>query len=120
MNAAYKIKFHGTGSWNAARNKSIYPVNKNGLIRSKISRGINDIADPMNTVLIVTIIGVTLFLKNVESIKHKHEIESITPEEITNARKNLQRMSPSERKSNPLWKTARSPTPRMTQLTPTV
>jgi len=56
----------------------------------------------MNTVLIVTIIGVTLFLKNVESIKHKHEIESITPEEITNARKNLQRMSPSERKSNPL------------------
>ena len=61
-----------------------------------------DIADPINTALIVTIIGVTLFLKKVESIKHKQEIESITPDEIVKARKNLQIISPSERKSRPL------------------
>ena len=29
---AFKIIFQGTGSWNDAKNKSIYPVNKYGLI----------------------------------------------------------------------------------------
>ena len=60
---AFKIIFQGTGSWNDAKNKSIYPVNKYGLIISKIWRGIKDIAEPIKTVLIVIIIGVTLFLK---------------------------------------------------------
>ena len=50
------------------------------------------------------IIGVTLFLENVEIIKHKLEIASITPHDIKYARKNLHNISPSERNNNPLWK----------------
>ena len=62
----------------------------------------NEIAEPINTALIVIIIGVTLFLENVESIKHKLDIASITPAEIINAKKNLHKISPSERNKSPL------------------
>ena len=48
---AFKIIFQGTGSWNDAKNKSIYPVNKYGSINSKMSIGINEIAEPMKTIL---------------------------------------------------------------------
>lgn len=58
-------------------------------------------AEPIKTVLIVIIIGVTLFLKKVDSIKHKHEIVSITPVDIINAKKNLQSISPSDKNNNP-------------------
>ena len=120
ITVAFLINPHGTGSWNAAKNKSIYPVNRYGLTNSKISRGINEIAEPIKTALIVMIIGVTLFLENVEIIKHKLEIASITPHDIKYARKNLHNISPSERNNNPLWKTARSPIPRKMQLIPSV
>ena len=68
---------------------------------SNISKGINEIAEPIKTVLIVIIIGVTLFLKKVDNIKHKHDIDSITPVEIANAKKNLHNISPSDKKSRP-------------------
>ena len=42
-----------------------------------MSIGINLIAVPIKTTLIVEIIGVTLFLENDENIKHKKEIVSI-------------------------------------------
>ena len=113
---AFKIIFQGTGSWNDAKNKSIYPVNKYGLIISKIWRGIKDIAEPIKTVLIVIIIGVTLFLKKVDNIKHKLLIVIINIVEIINARKNLQIISPSERNNNPRWNTAKSPTPKNKEL----
>ena len=113
---AFKIIFQGTGSWNDAKNKSIYPVNKYGLIISKIWRGIKDIAEPIKTVLIVIIIGVTLFLKKVDNIKHKLLIVIITIVEIINARKNLQIISPSERNNNPRWNTAKSTTPKNKEL----
>ena len=91
---AFKIIFQGTGSWNDAKNKSIYPVNKYGLIISKIWRGIKDIAEPIKTVLIVIIIGVTLFLKKVDNIKHKLLIVIITIVEIINAiEENIKRAS---------------------------
>ena len=47
------------------------------------------------------IIGVTLFLKNVDSMKHSDEIESITTVEILNANKNLQTISPSDKNNKP-------------------
>ena len=68
---------------------------------SKISNGIKEIAEPINTVLIVIIIGVTLFLKNVDSIKHSDAIESITPVDIEKAKKNLHIISPSDKNNNP-------------------
>tara|TARA_B100001029_G_C15016139_1_gene427467 strand:- start:263 stop:439 length:177 start_codon:yes stop_codon:yes gene_type:complete len=48
-----------------------------GLIISKMSIGMNLIAVPIKTILIVEIIGVTLFLEKDENIKHKKEIVSI-------------------------------------------
>ena len=57
---------------------SIYPVNKYGFIISKISMGIKDIAVPTKTILIVDIIGVTLFLDKVENKRHNDETAIIT------------------------------------------
>ena len=98
---AFKIIFQGIGSWKADRNRSMYPVNKKGFMISNISNGIKEIAEPINTVLIVIIIGVTLFLKNVDNMKHSDAIESITPVEIANAKKNLHIISPSDKNNNP-------------------
>ena len=56
----------------------MYPVNKYGLINSKISIGINDIAVPTKTILIVDIIGVTLFFDNVENNRQSDETAIIT------------------------------------------
>ena len=105
---------HGTGSKNAAKNKSIYPVNRKGFIASNKGMGMKLIADPIKTALIVIIIGVTLFLKKVDSIKHKLLIVIITNVEMLNAKKNRQKISPSPKKSNPIWKTAKSPFPKKT------
>ena len=46
----------------------MYPVNKYGSINSNISMGIKEIAEPIKTILIVEIIGVTLFFENEEKI----------------------------------------------------
>ncbi len=108
--------FIGSGSWNALRKVSIYPVNRYGFIFSNIGIGIKVTAVPINTTLIVMIIGVTLFLEIVEIKKHKHDTEIITKVERINAKKNLQMMSSWERSNNPLWNTARSPIPNHKQL----
>ena len=50
---------------------SIYPVKRYGSISSKISIGMKDIAVPTKTILIVEIIGVTLFLEKEENSKHR-------------------------------------------------
>ena len=50
---------------------SIYPVNRYGSISSKTSIGMNDIAVPTKTILIVEIIGVTLFLEKEENSRHR-------------------------------------------------
>tara|TARA_B100001250_G_scaffold140981_1_gene120650 strand:- start:202 stop:375 length:174 start_codon:yes stop_codon:yes gene_type:complete len=55
--------------------------------------GIKVIAVPIKTILIVRIIGVTLFLDIVDIKKHKHETEIITKVESINAKKNLHKMS---------------------------
>ena len=49
----------------------MYPVNRYGSISSNISIGIKEIAVPMNTMLIVDMIGVTLFLEKDENIRHR-------------------------------------------------
>ena len=68
----------GIGSWNAVRNRSIYPVNKYGFNNSKNSIGINATAVPINTIEIVTMIGVTLFFEMAEINRHSNEMVSIT------------------------------------------
>ena len=81
----------------------MYPVNKKGLIISKIFRGINEIAVPIKTVLIAIMIGVTLFLQKVDSIKHKILIVTITKEEIKNAKEKRQNISSCPKNSKPIW-----------------
>ena len=80
----------------------MYPVKRYGFTNSKIFKGIKEIAVPIKTTLMVIIIGVTLFLKNVESIKHKLLTVIITRVEILNAKKNLHKISSSPKKSNPI------------------
>ena len=75
--------------------------------------GINEIADPINTILIVDIIGVTLFLEKDEKNKHKDETVNITKLEKTKPRKNLQIISSSDRSNIPLWNTINSPSPKI-------
>ena len=103
----------GIGSWNAKRNISIYPVKRNGSINSNISIGINEIAVPIKTILIVEMIGVTLFWENDENIKHKDETVSITNVENIKLKPNLQIISSSPNSSIPLWKTINSPEARI-------
>ena len=105
---------YGSGSWKANRKISIYPVKKYGSIISKISIGINEIAVPIKTMLIVEIIGVTLFFENDENTKHKDATAIMTKFENIKLRKNLQIISSSDNNNIPLWNTISSPSPKMT------
>ena len=80
----------------------MYPVNKYGSIISKISIGIKDIAVPMKTILIVDMIGVTLFFENDENRKQSEATESITKFENKKLRKNLHKISSSPNNNIPL------------------
>ena len=77
-------------------------MNKKGLTFSKKGMGIKATAVPINTILIVIIIGVTLFLETVEIKKHKHETVNITKLDKIKAKENLQRTSSSDNNNNPL------------------
>ena len=79
--------------------------------------GIIDIAVPTNTVLIVIIMGVTLFLDIVEIKKHKDETVNITIVDVRKAIKNLVNASFSDKNKRPLWNTANSPVPSHVILT---
>ena len=81
---------------------SIYPVNKYGSINSKISIGINDIAVPIKTILMVDIIGVTLFFENDEKNKHNDATVIITSVENIKPSPNLHRISSSASSKIPL------------------
>ena len=74
------------------------------------------IAVPINTTLIVIIMGVTLFLEIVEIRKHKQDTDIITRVDKIKARKNRQIISSSASSNNPLWNTAKSPTPSHNEL----
>ena len=80
----------------------MYPVNKYGSIISKISIGIKDIAVPMKTILIVDMIGVTLFFENDENRKQSEATEIITRFENKKLRKNLHKISSSPSNNIPL------------------
>ena len=80
----------------------MYPVNKYGSIISKISIGIKDIAVPMKTILIVDMIGVTLFFENDENRKQSEATESITKFENKKLRENLHKISSSPNNNIPL------------------
>ena len=60
------------------------------------------IAVPIKTMLIVIIIGVTLFLETVEIKKHRQDTDNITELDKTNAKKNLHKISSSANNNNPL------------------
>ena len=77
-------------------------MNKKGLTFSKIGMGIKATAVPIKTILMVIIIGVTLFLEIVEIKKHKHETVNITKLDKTKAKENLHRTSSSDNNNNPL------------------
>ena len=94
----------------------MYPVKRKGLINSNIFKGMNEIAVPINTVLIVMIMGVTLFFEKVDNIKHKMLIVTITKDEVKNARMKRHNISSWPKNNSPMWKTARSPIPRIMQL----
>ena len=80
----------------------MYPVNKYGSIISKISIGIKDIAVPMKTILIVDMIGVTLFFENDENKKQSEATEIMTKFENKKLRKNLHKISSSPSNNIPL------------------
>ena len=61
-----------------------------------------DIAEPIKTILIVDIIGVTLFFEKEEKNKHKDATEIITRFEDMKPRKNLQTISSSDNNKIPL------------------
>ena len=63
--------------------------------------------------LIVDIIGVTLFLEKDEKSKHKDDTHIITKFENIKLRKNLQIISSSANRSIPLWNTINSPPPNI-------
>ena len=94
----------------------MYPVKRKGLINSNNFRGMNEIAVPINTVLIVMMMGVTLFFEKVDNIKHKLLIVTITKDEVKNARTKRHKISSCPKNNSPIWKTARSPIPRRIQL----
>jgi hypothetical protein len=98
----FKNVLYGMGSWKANRKISMYPVNKYGSTISKISIGINDIAVPIKTILIVEMMGVTLFLENDEKARHSEETVIITKLENMKLKKNLQMISSSDSKRIPL------------------
>ena len=75
----------------------MYPVNKYGSINSNISIGINEIAEPMKTMLMVEMIGVTLFFEKEEKNKQSDDTVIITKLEKVNPKKNRQIISSSER-----------------------
>ncbi len=87
----------------------MYPVNRYGLIASNKSIGITEMAEPINIVLIVNIIGATAFLDNVENMKQSIETVIITGREINAEKINLIITSSSLKNNNPLWYTAKSP-----------
>ena len=62
----------------------------------------NDIAEPTNTILIVDIMGVTLFFEKEENNKQSDATAIITILENTNPRKNLHYISSSDNSSIPL------------------
>ena len=64
--------------------------------------GIIEIAVPTNTVLIVIMIGVTLFFDTVEIKKHKEDTVNITTVDVRKAIKNLVRASFSDKNKSPL------------------
>lgn len=68
----------------------MYPVNKYGSINSNISIGIKEIAEPMKTMLMVEIIGVTLFFEKEEKNKQSDDTAIITKLEKVNPKKNRQ------------------------------
>ena len=73
-----------------------------------------DIAEPINIVLIVNIIGATAFLDKAENIKHNIDTVIITGNEINADKTNLKATSSSPKNSRPLWYTAKSPESNMT------
>lgn len=64
--------------------------------------GIIEIAVPTNTVLIVIMIGVTLFFDTVEIKKHREDTVNITIVDVRKAIKNLVRASFSDKNNSPL------------------
>ena len=62
-----------------------------------------DIAEPINIVLIVNIIGATAFLDKTENRKHNIDTVIITGNEINADKKNLKATSSSPKNSRPLW-----------------
>ena len=77
----------------------------------------NATAVPMKTTLIVTIIGVTLFLEKVLIIKQSDVTVSIKMFDSQKLNKNLQTVSEESKTSNPSWNTTRSPLPIINRLT---
>ena len=61
-----------------------------------------EMAVPTNTVLIVMIIGVTLFFDIVDIKKQREETVNITIEDVYNAIKNLLKASFSDKNRSPL------------------
>ena len=91
----------GIGSWNAVRNRSIYPVNRYGFNNSKNSMGINATAVPMKTIEIVTIIGVTLFFENVLIIKQRAVTVNIKIFDSQKLKPNRQNVSDASKTNSP-------------------
>lgn len=75
------------------------------------------IAVPMNTMLIVIIIGVTLFFEMVEINRHNNDIVSMTQFAMKNAIINRMVTWSFDKNKIPLWKTANSPVPSQIVLT---
>ena len=63
--------------------------------------GINDIAVPIKTILIVEIIGVTLFFEKEENNKHNEETDIITRLEKAKLNQNLHIISSSDNNNIP-------------------
>ena len=61
-----------------------------------------EIAVPTKTVLIVIMIGVTLFFEIVDIKKQREDTVNITIVDVNNARKNLNITSSSDKNSRPL------------------
>lgn len=62
-----------------------------------------DIAEPINIVLIVNIIGATAFLDKAENIKHNIDTVIITGNDINADKINLKTTYSSPKNSRPLW-----------------
>ena len=77
-------------------------MNKKGLTFLNNSMGIYVMAVPINTILIVIIIGVTLFFVIVDIKRHSNEIVSITLLAIKKAMKNLNNTTSLYKKRIPL------------------